>query len=126
MMDSYIRRSEVQTKHLTLANVLDMLADFGLRDQDVISCYAQSKVTNVEEYAENPPYRYNRCRFVELVEVLARAAALHHNSQEEPEELELLEQCERFVEAVLAKHKIFGEVADNSDADSNVSALFEY
>jgi len=36
--------------------------------------YAHSKITNVEEQSENSPYRYNRLRFVEFLELIGRVA----------------------------------------------------
>ena len=128
MLDIYLKKNGPNTRQLTLANVVEMLGDFGFRDQDIIAMYAHSKITNVEEYSSKSPYPYNKCRLVELLEIIARAAEAFYREKmkQEEDDLDLLGYCELFVQQVLAKHKIFEEAQGADVAESDVSGLFEY
>ena len=62
---------------MTLANVLELFcvqAEAPMREKALQRLYAFSKMTNVEELAESSPHKYNRLRFVELLELIARIA----------------------------------------------------
>jgi hypothetical protein len=77
IMDKYIRGNNVTEQHMTLANAVDLFcvrAEAPMREKALQQLYAYSKMTNVEELAETSPHKYNRLRFVEFLELIARIA----------------------------------------------------
>jgi len=78
VMDFYVRHNDSSDKFLNLDNMTSWFChtdnDLGLSLHDVVQFYAHSKITNVEECNDNSPYRYNRLRFVEFIELIARVA----------------------------------------------------
>ena len=81
--------------------------------------YAWSKMTNVEELAESSPHKYNRLRFVEFLELIARIA----EAQFEGSHFQHIELCQKIVEVLdwmysaAGVDAAAGEAPDEEDSD---------
>ena len=66
--------NEIDKRFLTFNNVLTLFEPFKLDIKDLTTMYSLSKMCNVEEYNPEAPYKYNRMKFVELIEMMSRVA----------------------------------------------------
>lgn len=95
----YIKGNNVTEQYMTFANVMDLFcvrAEAPMREKALQRLYACSKMTNVEELSESSPYKYNRLRFVEFLELIARIA----EAQFEGSHFEHIDLCQKIVEVL--------------------------
>ena len=78
IIEIYKNSNDITEQNMTLANVIDLFSgpnsQCNIPEKDIIQIYALSKMTNIEELNDNSTNKYSRIRFVEFMELIARAA----------------------------------------------------
>lgn len=108
IMTRYIKGNSMMYQFMTLENVMAMFQTINLTQSEVLQMYALSKSTNVEEYNDQSLSKYNRIRFVELIELIGRVAE-QQLSSENADPAELKKLIEEVLEDVYKAHDIVYE-----------------